>query len=510
MRKQPKTVADNLSVTLTLEEYQDLLEKEKEYYRLQEENALLRHLCWGRSSERGILPKDPEELKICLESPDDIDPVAETVQAEKDAKQTKEKYNRFRKNFAKKITPHARQPIPENLEREVEVLEPEEELDGAIKIGEEVSEQLALRPNSLYVKRLVRPRYKLSDGRIVIAPLPIMAHPRSNASESVLAHIAVAKYADHLPLNRQMEIFERENIRLSASTVSNWMQAAAQRLEPIYNEVREQVRSSYYVMADETPHKVLESEKKGTLHQGYIWNFYQPDLRTPYFEYHTGRGSAGANILLGCDVRVVQSDGFAVYDKFDKMPGYLHLCCWAHVRRRFKNAELTDPPRARHALQEIGKLYAIEQQIRDEGLPEQAILELRKQQAYPVITALQEWCQENLTQVPKESLIGKAINYLNPRFLQLSQYINDARFQIDNNMVERSIRPLTLSRKNCLFSGSHNAAHSAAIFFTLLGACKEHQVNPYLWMKDALIKVQTCNPTDYSCLLPWKWKNTNK
>ncbi len=133
-------------------------------------------------------------------------------------------------------------------------------LEGATKLGEEVSEQYAVSPARFYVKRIIRPKYRLADGCIITAPMPVMAHPHSNASESVLAHIATAKYYDHLPLHRQLDIFEREGIHLSPSTVSNWMMAAAQRLEPIYNELRELVKDSYYVMADETPHPVLESE----------------------------------------------------------------------------------------------------------------------------------------------------------------------------------------------------------------------------------------------------------
>ena len=146
------------------------------------------------------------------------------------------------------------------------------------------------------------------------------------------------------------------------------MMAAAQRLEPIYNELRELVKDSYYVMADETPHPVLESDRPGALHRGYMWNFYLPRFHTPFFEYHKGRGSSGIDTLLAGQVRVVQSDGFAVYDKFDTLPGKLHLCCWAHVRRNFVEAEGNDPPRARHALGQIGGLYAVEEKIRMEHL----------------------------------------------------------------------------------------------------------------------------------------------
>ena len=281
-------------ITLTLEEYEELrkererLEKEhaelqrkyesslREYSRQVEEisacTAVIADLrwkladltrrLWGKSSEKRHLPEDAGQLSICFESPSDVnDPVAEEQKtAEKSAK-SENGYNRFRKSFTKKITPHARKPIDPSLPRE-EIIIPMPEglsLEGATKLGEEVSEQYAVSPARFYVRRIIRPKYRLADGRIITAPMPVMAHPHSNASESVLSHIATAKYYDHLPLHRQLDIFEREGIHLSPSTVSNWMMAAAQRLEPIYNELRELVKDSYYVMADETPHPYLKA-----------------------------------------------------------------------------------------------------------------------------------------------------------------------------------------------------------------------------------------------------------
>ena len=266
-------------ITLTLEEYEELrkehecLEKEhaelqrkyeaslQEYSRQVEEisacTAVIADLrwkladltrrLWGKSSEKRHLPEDAGQLSICFESPSDVnDPVAEEQKTAGKSVTSENGYNRFRKSFTKKITPHARKPIDPSLPRE-EIIIPMPEglsLEGATKLGEEVSEQYAVSPARFYVKRIIRPKYRLADGRIITAPMPVMAHPHSNASESVLAHIATAKYYDHLPLHRQLDIFEREGIHLSPSTVSNWMMAAAQRLEPNYNELRELVKDS--------------------------------------------------------------------------------------------------------------------------------------------------------------------------------------------------------------------------------------------------------------------------
>lgn len=522
MKKNQSHLQPAGSVVLPLEEYRRLLDQvdslkkaqqailneQLENGRLRNLVAQLQRLCWGRSSEKRRLPEDPDQLRICFDTPQGVDPtkVEERKREEVDGEK---KYNRFRKTFKKKPSPHSRQPLPAHIERIKEVLEPELDLTGAVRIGEEVTERYALRPSQFYIEQLVRPRYKLTDGRIVIAPLPAMAHPRSNASESVLAHIAVAKYADHLPLNRQIDIFTREGINLAASTVSNWMMATAQCIEPIYNELRETLKASEYVQADETPHKVLESDKAGALHNGYMWAFYLPHCKSPYFEYHQGRGSSALGTLLSGRTRIVQSDGFSAYKIFDELSGYLHLCCWAHVRRKFVEAENYAPIQVRHVLDEIGKLYRVEQEIREKSLKGEEIVRLRQEKSYPLIKALEQWAQQHLTSTPKGSPLEKAVVYMYTRFEQLSHYVNDARLAIDNNAVERSIRPLTLNRKNCLFSGSHDAAHAAAIFYSLLGSCKENNVNPEKWLKECLTKVKECDPKDYSKLLPHHWKEQN-
>lgn len=496
------------------QEYSELMDKnvsaESTIKRLQWEILQLRRRLWGKSSEKRQLPESPDQLRLCFESPVGEDPEDVKEEARRKAKKSESEYNRFRKSFKKPVTPHARKPIPPHFERRDTLIEPDVDLSGAIRISEEITEQYAIQPFQVYVERTIRPRYKMPDGSFVIAPLPDMAHPRSNASESVLAHLAVAKYTDHLPHHRQIDIFARGGVKLAPSTVSNWMKAAAQRIEPIYNELREKVKASRYVMADETPHKVLESDKSGALHSGYMWVFYLPHCKSPFFEYHRGRNYDNIGTLLNCSVRAVQSDGYGAYDIFDRLEGYLHLCCWAHVRRKFIEAESYDPPRAGYILGQISKLYEVERIIKEKKIEGEEVVRLRRDRSYPVIRTMERWVKENYTLLPEKSPIRKAVEYLFVRFEQLSHYVNDAGFEIDNNPVERTIRPLTLNRKNVLFSGSHEAADEAAIFFSLLGCCKENDVNPFVWLCDALKKVSGCSDNDYSSLLPFNWKMQNK
>ncbi len=223
---------------------------------------------------------------------------------------------------------------------------------------------LSARP--FYVKRIIRPKYRLADGRIITAPMPVMAHPHSNASESVLAHIATAKYYDHLPLHRQLDIFEREGIHLSPSTVSNWMMAAARRLEPIYNELRELVKDSYYVMADETPIPYLKATGRCSSPRVYVELLSAP-VPYPFFEYHKGRGSSGIDTLLAGQVRWYRVTALQYMTSSTRYP---ESCICAAGRTSgatlWKRKEMT--LRARHALGQIGGLYAVEEKIRMEHL----------------------------------------------------------------------------------------------------------------------------------------------
>ena len=172
-------------------------------------------------------------------------------------------------------------------------------------------------------------------------------------------------------------------------------------------------------------------------------------------------------------------------------------------------AQGNDPPRSKHALDKIGQLYAVEDRIKTERLEGEAVKKLRREISYPIIRELEQWCRKEYEYTIDKSPIAKAMFYMYTRFEQLSGYVNDAQFCIDNNPVERSIRPLTLNRKNVLFSGSHEAAHAAAIFFSLMGCCRENGVNPKAWMEDVLLKVQDEElekKNDYSSLLPFNWK----
>ncbi len=199
------------------------------------------------------------------------------------------------------------------------------------------------------------------------------------------------------------------------------------------------------------------------------------------FDYRPGRGREGPDDILKDYEGYLQADGYVVYEEFETRPRIQMLNCMAHARRKFVDAQQNDPARAQHALRLFQKLYEVERAIKEKGLSGEALLQLRQQDAVPVLIELEEWMIKQYPQVTPGSVIGKAISYCLPRWKKLSLYTTDAILQIDNNPVENAIRPVAISRKNYLFAGSHYAAQRAAIIYSLLATCRLHNINPYEW-----------------------------
>jgi hypothetical protein len=266
------------------------------------------------------------------------------------------------------------------------------------------------------------------------------------------------------------------------------------------------VLSQGYIQADETPIKVLDKDKKGTTHRGYHWVYHAPLTKQVLFDYREGRGREGPKECLKGFKGYLQTDGYEVYEDFDKSPNITLLHCMAHARRKFDEALDNDRPRAEYVLAEIQKLYATERAIRDGSVEEQEALRLRQEQSIPILSGLKKWMLENYAQVLPQSPIGKAISYSLQRWDRLSLYTADARLQIDNNLVENAIRPVAIGRKNYLFAGSHEGARRAAMLYSLLETCKRHEINPFDWLKDVLERLPEHPISQIQKLLPHNYK----
>ena len=403
-----------------------------------------------------------------------------------------------------------RMALPDNLPREVIVIEPKEDVSNLVKIGEEITEQLDVTPSKFFVRRFVRNKYALPQGEgVVIGKLPSQPIDKCIAGPGLLAQVIIDKYVDHLPLYRQEQRFSRAGITLAPSTLCNWKSSLCSLITPLYNGLVNEVLQTRYLHVDETPIKVLDQDKAGTTHRGYFWVYHNSHQKIVIFDYRKGRGGEGPSEILKDFKGHLQADGYQVYEDFDDSSGITLLHCMAHARRKFSEALYNDKVRSEYVLQYMQQLYAIEKQARDKNLSFDEIYQLRQQQAVPILEHLGKWMKETYVQVTPKSSIGKALAYSIKRWEKLCIYTTDGMLRIDNNPVENSIRPIAIGRKNYLFAGSHDAAQESAMIYSLLGTCKLHNINPWEWLKEILTRLPDHPINKIKELLPHNWKPQN-
>ena len=467
-----------------------------ENLQLKDELAQLKRLIYGSRHERFIPTTPPEQLSLGINSEQKPTLVTATERIE---------YTRQKKQATTETIKTGRMKLPADLPREQVVIEPTEDVSGMKKIGEEITEELERIPGKLFVRQYVRPKYAKSNGEgVVIAELPARPIDKGIPGPGLLAQIIIDKYTDHLPVHRQIQRFEREGIKLSSSTLTDWISGTCTLLEPLYEVLKKKILSSDYLQADETPIKVLDKDKKGTTHRGYHWVYHAPIEQLVLFDYREGRGREGPNEILENFRGHLQTDGYAVYEDYGRKSGVILLHCMAHARRKFDEAKDNDLARAEYALTNIQKLYAIERQARDNNLTPEQRYALRQEKSLPVLTELKSWMLENYKSVLPKSTMGQALHYSLERFDKLMIYACDGKLEIDNNLVENAIRPLAIGRKNYLFAGSHNGARRAAMLYSLIGTCKINNVNPFEWLRLTLDKIPVYPVNRLHELLPNK------
>ena len=476
---------------------------------LSAEVAQLRKMIFGARTERFIPSPDatPAQLQLAL------DLSAETVARCKITSATTVEYVRTRVEVipAKPKAHPGRMKLPEHLRRETILLKPDSDVSGLRKIGEEVTEILDYIPAELYVKQYIRHKYAAPLGEggstVLTAALPGRLLEKCMAGEGLLAQMVVDKYLDHLPIHRQLQRFERMGVKIAQSTSNDWFRMVLNHLHSLYEAHKRITLATAYLGADETPIKVLDEDKKGTTHRGYYWVYHNSEEKLILFDYRPGRGREGPDDILKDFQGFLQTDGYSVYEDFDRRPGIRLLHCMAHARRKFHEALQNDQSRAQHALGMFQQVYAIERRIKEQALTGDAVVSIRQQEALPILKTLKTWMEEEYPRiVVKKSPIAQAIAYCLPRWEKLCIYTSDARLNIDNNLVENAIRPVAIGRKNYLFAGSHEAAQRAAMVYSLLATCKLHNINPYYWLRDVLEHMHLFATSNIEELLPQNWK----
>jgi transposase len=462
--------------------------------------ARLKRVQFGKSSEK--IEREIEQLELKL---DDLQQEA----AVREAKLPEPLRN------GEPEKPY-RKPLPEHLPREDEVHEPSCACPacGAAmrKLGEDVTEVLEYVPASFKVIRHVRP--KLACGAcetIVQAPMPFLPITRGRPGSGLLAHVLVAKYADHLPLYRQQQIYARHGIDLARSTLADWVGQSAVLLEPLIAALRKDVLASDVLHGDDTPVPVL-APGAGRTKTGRVWAYVRDgrphgssDPPAAIYFYSADRKGEHPQDHLKDFKGVLHADGYAGFNAIFERRHVTEAACWAHVRRKFFDVHAaTQSPIARQALDRIGALYATEETIR--GLPPDERRRQRTESSAPLVADLKAWMDQTLPKLPGKSELAQAMRYAQSRWQALSRYLDDGRAEIDNNAAERSIRGIALGRKNWLFAGSDSGGETAAAIFSLIETAKLNGIDPESYLRSVISEIAGHKANRVHELLPWNWQ----
>jgi transposase len=487
-----------------------LLAKTLEAEKLKFELARLRRMAFGQSSER--IEREIEQLELKLE---EIETTVSNT-SESASMSNPEPDPASLEGGEKKL----RRKLPEHLPRRDERHEPATCIcarcgfERLRKVGEDVTEVLEYVPGRFEVVRHVRPAYSCAKCEAMVqAPMPAMPIPRAMAGASVLAHVIMSKYADHLPLYRQAEIYARDGLDLDRGTLADWMGKAAWLLRPLADRIGKHVLTGTVIHADDTPVPVL-APGNGKTKTGRLWIYLRderphagPAPPAVLYRYTPDRKGERCREHLASFSGHLHADGYAgfaeLYESAAGRPAHVtEVACWAHVRRKFFDVHKANgSPIAHEALERVGALFDIERTIVGKS-PEQRRT-VRQSLAKQKLDKLAEWLDQQLKLLSGKSELAGAIRYARSRWDALTAYVDDGRLEISNNAAENAIRPITLGRKNWLFAGSDAGGDRAAIFYTLIRSAKLNRLEPEAWLRDVLSRIGEHPINRLDELLPW-------
>jgi transposase len=373
-----------------------------------------------------------------------------------------------------------------------------------------VSEVLEYVPDHFKVIRHVRPKLSCAScQRIVQVSAPSRPIARGLAGPALLAHVLVAKYSDHLPLYRQAQIYARQGIDLDRSTLADWVGDCSRLLAPLVDALGRYVIGTQKLHADDTPVPVLDPGR-GKTRTGRLWTYVRDDRPSGstdppavLFRYSPNREGEHVQRHLKRFKGALQADGYSGFDELYVDGSILEAACWAHVRRKFYDFhQATQSPVAAEALRRIGKLYAVEADIR--GWLPQERARVRKARAASLLDELKAWLEAQLARVSKKSELAVAIRYALSRWVALTRYCDDGRLEIDNNAAERALRAVALGRKNYLFAGSDAGGEHAAALYSLIGTAKLNGIDPEAYLGHVLERIAEHPINRIDELLPWR------
>jgi len=491
---------------LVLQQRETLQSREDEIQRLKLLILKLQRLSFGRKSEK--LGRQIEQLELQLEELQahrSASQAPTTAPPEAPATQT---------SAAPTPVKSGRHPLPEHLARRTKTHEPKQKTcpdcgQEMKKVGEDVSEMLEYVPAQFVVIRHVRPKFSCSCcQRMVQAEAPSRPITRGLAGPGLLAHVVVSKFADHLPLYRQSEMYERLGVELERSTLADWVGGVSYALGPLVEALRGYVMAAGKLHADDTPVPVL-TPGLGKTKTGRLWAYVRDDrpagdsaAPAVWYAYSPDRKGEHPQQHLREFRGDLQADGYAGFNQLYEDGRLREVACWAHVRRKFFDLHAAHAsPIATEAVERIGQLYAIEDTIR--GRPPEERQAVRQTQARPLLESLHQWLQGTLANLSKKSETTAAVNYALNRWEALVRYCDDGRLEIDNNAAERALRAVALGRKNYLFAGSDRGGERAAAIYSLIGTAKLNGLDPEAYLRQLLDRISEHPINRITELLPW-------
>lgn len=403
-----------------------------------------------------------------------------------------------------------RRPLPEHLPVEEKHLYPADSVccgEQMKDAGVEVTDQLDFTPSSY--KRLRTIKHKRAcvvHDHNIVRPEPAKDNPidRCVAATGLLAQVVVAKYADHLPLNRQVEIAARQGVELDKATMCGWLAELDFVLKPIVRVIKRGVLASFSVNLDDTGVLVLDALASGGSHKGYLWVYHGAE-GDEVFEYTESRKGEGPATFLRDYRGYVQADAASQHDGlFLEGSGRIEVGCWAHARRGFHDALSSDRQLALVAIEFIRRLYRIESEAKE--APPDSRLALRKERSAPIITEFEAWLLEKQRTMLPKSPFAQAVRYALNQWAALKRFLEHGGLPLDNNVAERGLRRVAVGRNNWTFAGSHEGARRAATFYSLIATCKNAGVEPWAYLVDVLRRISTDPQSEIASLTPRGWK----
>jgi transposase len=468
----------------------------------------LRHELAGHKRQRfGSSGESLDQLQLCFEEEEAIAKAAEKAEAS-EPQEPKAKRS------------HNRKPLPDHLERHEQVLSVGEacaECGGNLRVlGEDVTEELEYVPGRFIVNRIVRPRLACRCCETIVqADLPSRPIEKGRPGPGLLALVLVSKYADHLPLYRQSQIYARDGIELERSTLTDWVGKSTALLAPLAEAIGQHVRAGSALFADDTPIK-MQTALKGKTQTARVWTYVRDERPwsggappASWYRFSVDRKGQHPENHLKDYQGWVHADGYSGFNGLFGQDKACEVACLAHVRRKFVDVHKAQGrPIAEEAIRRIAELYAIEKQAR--GLMAEERLALRQTHAKKLFDNLEIWLDSQLGKISGKTPLAQAIRYGLGRLPKARPYLDNGELELDNNSAERAMRPVALGRKNWLFAGSVNGGNALAVAFTLIETAKLNNVDPQAWLTWVLERIADHKINKIDELLPWHYQERIK